>query len=141
MNEFFLKHIDRNLSIIVYIMMLTKQRYDLFFQMLGGESEGNYKEMRRIKQYFEQVGREGTFGGMHAVLNPDNTLAKNHYLVAISLILNIPVEFIRKNINQTEPWLTDNNWLKRVFTKEQIKDINTEIKLWKQKMTTKSKAH
>ena len=134
MNEFITSQIDNNLSIIIYILALKDKRYDLMFRMLGGENEVNYKRWRDIKRFYEESKARGNLNGMNVVLNPNNSICKNYHVVSVALILDLPVEFIKKASHPHPTWITDSNWLNENFNKQDIQTIIKEKNAWKNKM-------
>lgn len=135
MEEIFLKQIENNYSIIIYILTLRDSRYDLFFKMMGGQNRSSYLNLRNIKNFFYQARSERSMLNMQAVVNPDGSLCKNHYLFAVALLLDLPLEVIRKKIAFADIWKTDREWLNATFTKQDIQTIQIEKLKWIQKMT------
>lgn len=134
MKDFLNKQIENNYSIIIYILTLTKKRYDLFFKMVGGQNGPSYRNLRDIKNTYITVCDNKSFGGLQSVTNPDGSLCKNHYLVAIALITGYNLEFIQKKITSASLWITNLDWLRATFTEEEVKTIIEEKNTWIQKI-------
>lgn len=112
--------------------MLRNKRYDLFFKMMGGQNGPNYRHMRDVKNHYINIVNNNAFGGMQAVTNPDGQLCKNHFLVAIQLLTQLPLEIIQKKITSATLWDTGEEWLNNTFSQEDINTIKQEYELWTQ---------
>lgn len=134
MKDILERQIENNYSIIIYILALTEKRYDLFFKMMGGQSGHSYRSLRDIKNTLINVRNNNSFSGLLSVLNPDGSICKNHYLVAISLITEVPLEFVQKKISSAALWTTDQTWLEQTFTPKEISEIINAKNIWMKKI-------
>lgn len=116
------KLVDEHLNIVVYLMALQDHRYDLFFKMMGGENYNNYKYLQYIKLTKERFEAKKEIDDP-LPLNPDGSIYKNHYQVAISILLNLPFDIIRKKIWTSQPQNYKKEWLIQTFTDQEQSEI------------------
>lgn len=134
MYDLFIKQVNNNYSVIVFILTFTEKRYDLFFKMVGGQNGSSYRQLKDYKNNYYRILDNKSFDGLHLVLNPDGKICKNHYLLAIALITGFQLEVISKKIAYADIWETNEKWLQETFNQDEIKYIKFVKEKWTNKI-------